>query len=122
MKICKKCQKELPFARFYLVRRKDSKCYYNSRCKDCLCKGDLGDNRSALKKVDIEAINIDIRSIYLLLKRIEINDLNMSYFDGLKLIDSYINIWGSDLKDYYENEEQLSIMYARLKQYISHVN
>ena len=46
----------------------------------------------------------------------------MSYFDGLKLIDSYINIWGSDLKDYYENEEQLSIMYARLKQYISHVN
>lgn len=118
MKICKGCKRELPFARFYVVRRKDSKEYYQARCKNCLCKKDLGDNRKAIKCVDIENINIDVRSIYLLVKRIEINNLELSYFDGLRLINEYVNIYGSDLRDFYENEEQLSIMYHRLKKYI----
>lgn len=119
MKICKKCNKELPLARFYIVRRQGNKEYYQSKCKNCCCKNNISDNRSAIKNVDIETIFIDSRSIYLLLKRIEINGLKISYFDGLKLIHEYINIYGSDLKDFYSEQEQLSIMYARLKKYIS---
>lgn len=119
MKICKKCGRNLPFARFYVVRRKGSKEYFNSRCKNCLSKTDLGDNRKAVKCVDIEQINIDVRSIYLLTKRIEINDLQVSYFDGLRLINEYVNVYGSDLPNFYSEEEQISIMYARLKKYIS---
>lgn len=119
MKKCKACQRELPLARFYVVRRKDSKEYYQARCKMCLCKTNLGDSRAAIKSVDIEKINIDVRSIYLLLKRIEINELKVSYFDGLRLISQYINVYGSDLPNFYSEEEQISIMYARLKKYIS---
>lgn len=117
-KVCKKCNRELPLARFYVVRRKDSKEYYQARCKMCLCKTDLGDSRSAIKSVDIEQINIDVRSIYLLTKRIEINDLKVSYFDGLRLINEYVNVYGSDLPNFYSEEEQISIMYHRLKKYI----
>lgn len=119
MKVCKACKKELPLARFYVVRRQGSKEYHQARCKNCLCKTNLGDNRKAIKCVDIETIFIDSRQIYLLLKRIEINGLKISYFDGLRLIHEYINIYGSDLKDFYSEQEQLSIMYARLKKYIS---
>ena len=118
MRRCKKCQLELNECRFYITRVKDGRRYYSSRCKDCLAKNNTGQHRERIRIVDIEKVHIDTRQIYLLLKRIEINNLQASYFDGLKIINEYIKIYGSDIKDYYDEGEQLNIMYSKLIKYI----
>lgn len=117
-KVCKKCNIELNNCRFYITRVKDGRRYYSSRCKDCLAKNNSGQHRERIKIVDIEKVSIDRRQIYLLLKRLEINNLQASYFDGLKIINEYIKIYGADIKDYYSEEEQISIMYNKLVKYI----
>lgn len=116
MRRCKKCELELNECRFYITRVKDGRKYYSSRCKDCLSTS--GTHRERIKIVDIEKVHIDKREVYLLLKRIEMNNLQASYFDGLKIINEYIKIYGSDVKDYYSNDEQLDIMYSKLLKYI----
>ena len=119
MKKCKKCERDLPFTRFYIVRRKGSINYFNTRCKDCLSTNNTGRHKERIKVVDVEKVHIDTRQIYLLLKRIEMNNLQASYLDGLKIINEYIKIYGSDIKDYYNESEQLDIMYSKLLKYIN---
>jgi len=118
MRKCKKCELEQNECKFYITRVKDGKKYYSSRCKDCLATNKTGQHRERIKIVDVEKVYIDTRQIYLLLKRLEINNLQASYLDGLKIIDNYIKIYGSDVKDYYSCEEQLDIMYSKLLKYI----
>ena len=117
MRKCKKCELELNECRFYITRIKDGRKYYSSRCKDCLSSS--GTHRARIKIVDIEKVYIDTKEIYLLLKRIQINNLQASYFDGLKIINNYIKIYGSDIKDYYDETEQLNIMYSKLVKYMN---
>ncbi len=62
--------------------------------------------------------NIDIKSIYLLLKRIEINNLKLSYIDGLRLVSLYIEVYGNDIYEYYSEGDQLDIMYFKLCGYV----
>ena len=119
MRKCKKCEKELNECRFYITRVMNGRRYYGSRCKDCLALNKTGQHRERIKIVDIEKVNIDIKYIYLLLKKIELNNNQISYIDGLKIINEYIKIFGSDIKDYYDESEQLNIMYSKLIKYIN---
>jgi len=131
MKVCKKCNIEKPEVRFYYLGYFKKRCVtkaYSSYCKEC------NSNRINKRKTDKpykpqggkntklkdfrEKINIEVRSIYILLKRIEINNYQVSYIDCLKLIDEYIKVFANDIPDYYTETEQLDMMYFRLEKYI----
>jgi len=126
-KKCKMCGFELPVSRFYWLGYFKKKCgekAYSSYCNACNSKR-VHPNRKKdykphiSKNKDIkEQINIDVRSIYLLLKRIELSGLKMSYIDSFRLVDEYVKVFSDDIPDYYCESEQLDIMYFRLKQYI----
>jgi len=119
MRNCKGCNKELNYAKFYITRVKNGRKYYSTKCKDCLSTNKSGTHRERIKVVDVERVHICSREIYLLLKRIEVNNMRASYLDGLKIINEYIKIYGSDIKDYYSESEQLDIMYSKLIKYIN---
>lgn len=122
------CSQELPVSRFYWLgyfKKKTGDRAYSSYCNDCSSKR-VHPNRkkpyrpqtSKRNKSDREEIFIDCRSIYLLLKRIELNSLKMSYIDSFRLVDEYIKVFGDDIPDYYCEAEQLDIMFHKLREYI----
>lgn len=129
-KKCKMCSLELPVSRFYWLGYFKKKCgnkAYSSYCNACNSKRVYPNKKSGKEykphpnkrnKGDIEKIFIDDRTIYLLIKRIEINQCQVSYIDSFKLVDEYVKVFGDDIPDYYCEEEQLDIMYHRLKEYI----
>jgi len=124
------CELELPISRFYFLGYFKKRCgqkAYSSYCNACNSKRIYPNKKSGKeykphnswnKKISKEEIIVDVRSIYLLLKRIEINHLQLSYIDSFKLVDEYVKVFGSDIPDYYCEQEQLDIMYYRLKEYI----
>ena len=122
------CQLELPTTRFYWLgyfKKKTGDKAYTSYCNSCNSKR-VNPNRKKDYKPQLksnknirEKIIVDNRSIYLLIKRIEINSLKMSYIDSFKLVDEYIKVYGDDIPDYYCEQEQLDIMYFKLKEYIN---
>ena len=121
------CQFELPVSRYYWLgyfKKKTGDKAYSSYCNACNSKR-VNPNRkkdykphTGKKQVIKEEVIVDVRSIYLLLKRIEINNLQLSYIDSFKLVDEYVKVFGNDIPDYYCEQEQLDIMYFRLKEYI----
>ena len=127
-KKCKMCSYELPISRFYWLgyfKKKTGDKAYSSYCNDCNSKRVYPDRKKEYKphpnkrnKNDKEKIIVDDKKIYLLIKRIELNGLKMSYIDSFRLVDEYIKVFGDDIPDYYCEEEQLDIMYHRLKEYI----
>jgi hypothetical protein len=128
-KKCKMCQLELPTTRYYWLGYFKKKCgqkAYSSYCNSCNSKrvhpsrkGEYKPHINIRGNKDIrEEIIIDNRSIYLLLKRIEINSLKMSYIDSFKLVSFYVDVFANDIADYYCEIEQLDIMYYKLKKYI----
>lgn len=122
------CSYELPISRFYWLgyfKKKTGDKAYSSYCNDCNSKRVYPDRKKEYKphpnkrnKNDKEKIIVDDKKIYLLIKRIELNGLKMSYIDSFRLVDEYIKVFGDDIPDYYCEEEQLDIMYHRLKEYI----
>jgi hypothetical protein len=128
-KKCKICSFELPVSRFYWLgyfKKKSGEKAYSSYCNACNSKrlnpnrkGEYRPHKVGIRNKDIkEEIIVDVRSIYLLLKRIEINNLQLSYIDSFKLVDEYVKVFGSDIPEYYCEIEQLDIMYYKLKEYI----
>ena len=121
------CQLDLPTTRFYWLgyfKKKTGDKAYTSYCNSCNSKR-VNPNRKKPYKPQVksnksikEEIIVDNRTIYLLLKRIEINNLKMSYIDSFRLVDEYVKVYGDDIPDYYCEEEQLDIMYHKLKEYI----
>ena len=124
------CSLDLPVTRFYFLgyfRKKGGKAY-GSYCRQCNSqriykkKSDKPykpHTKVRYSKEDVkEEIFIDNRSIYLLIKRIEINSLKITYMDSFRLVDEYIKVFGSDIPDYYCEEEQLDIMFHKLKEYV----
>jgi hypothetical protein len=128
MKLCKGCKQELNDSRFYYLGflRKSGKKALSSYCKPCDClranpnkKKNYYTPRINKNKDVLEDVFIEFRQIYLLIKRIEINGLNMSYIDSFRLIDQYIKVFGDNIPDFYSETEQLDIMFFRLKEYIN---
>ncbi len=127
-KKCKMCSYELPISRFYWLgyfKKKTGDKAYSSYCNDCNSKRVYPDRKKEYKphpnkrnKNDKEKIIVDVRSIYLLLKRIEINQCQLSYIDSFRLVDEYTKVFGDDIPQYYCEQEQLDIMFFRLKEYI----
>lgn len=128
-KKCKMCSYELPISRFYWLgyfKKKTGDKAYSSYCNDCNSKRVYPDRKKEYKphpnkrnKNDKEKIIVDVRSIYLLLKRIEINQCQLSYIDSFRLVDEYTKVFGDDIPQYYCEQEQLDIMFFRLKEYIT---
>lgn len=129
MKKCASCGILKPENRFYYLGYIKKKCgnkAFSSYCRECSCnrihkrkEGKVYRPHLGKRDKDIkEEIFIDDRSIYLLLKRIELNSLKMSYMDSFRLVDEYVKVFGDDIPDYYCEEEQLDIMFHRLKEYI----
>ena len=126
-KKCKMCQFELPVSRYYWLgyfKKKSGEKAYSSYCNACNSKR-VHPNRKKDYKPHIsknkdtkEEIIVDNRSIYLLVKRIEINNLKISYIDSFRLVDEYTKVFGDDIPQYYCEQEQLDIMFFRLKEYI----
>jgi hypothetical protein len=122
------CSYELPVSRFYWLgyfKKKTGDKAYSSYCNACNSirihpnrKGKYKPHGKKQNKDIKENIIVDNRSIYLLIKRIEINHLKMSYIDSFKLVDEYIKVFSDDIPDYYCEQEQLDIMFFRLKEYI----
>lgn len=123
------CQFELPVSRFYWLGYFKKRCgqkAYSSYCNACNSKRIYPNKKSGKeykphtgkKNAIREQINIDVRSIYLLLKRIELSDCKMSYIDSFRLVSFYIDVFSDNIEDYYCESEQLDIMYYRLKEYI----
>lgn len=123
------CSYELPVSRFYWLgyfKKRTGDKAYSSYCNGCNSKRVYPNRKTEeykphpnkRNKGDREKIFIDDRTIYLLIKKIEINGLKMSYIDSFKLVDEYVKVFGDDIPDYYCEEEQLDIMYHRLKEYI----
>jgi len=121
------CQFELPVSRYYWLgyfKKKSGEKAYSSYCNACNSKrvhpNRKGDYKPHTRKnKDIkEEIIVDNRSIYLLIKRIEINNLKISYIDSFRLVDEYTKVFGDDIPQYYCEVEQLEIMFYKLKEYI----
>lgn len=130
LKRCKVCNLDLPITRFYFLgyfRKKGGKAY-GSYCRECNSKRIYKKKsdkpykphtKVRYSKEDVkEEIFIEVRSIYILLKRIELNQCQVSYIDSFRLLDEYIKVFGNDIPDYYNEEEQLDIMFFKLKEYI----
>ena len=119
-----------PFSRFSFLgyyRKKTGDKAYSSYCRMCQSfrnnpnrktKRDYTPHKKKRLLEVREEVNIDLRTIYLLLKRIEINGLKMSYIDSFRLIDEYINVFGDNIPDTYDEQEQLDMMFHRLDRYI----
>jgi hypothetical protein len=126
-KKCKMCSLELPVSRFYWLgyfKKKDGQKAYSSYCNACNSKR-LNPNRKGEYKPQLksnknirEKIIVDNRSIYLLIKRIEINQCQLSYIDSFRLVSFYVDVFSDDIPEYYCESEQLDIMYYKLKEYI----
>lgn len=123
------CQLELPTTRFYWLgyfKKKTGDKAYTSYCNSCNSKRVNPNRKKPYKPHKVgnrnkdikEDIIVDDRKIYLLLKRIEINNLKMSYIDSFRLVSFYIDVFSDNIADYYCEQEQLDIMYYRLKEYI----
>lgn len=126
-KKCKMCQLELPTARFYWLgyfRKRTGDKAYSSYCNACNSKRVHPGRKKeykphSRKDKDIrEEIIVDNRSIYLLIKKIDLSGLKISYIDSFRLVDEYVKVFGDDIPDYYCESEQLDIMYYKLKEYI----
>lgn len=129
-KKCKMCSYELPISRFYWLgyfKKKTGDKAYSSYCNACNSKRIYPNKKSGKeykphtnkRNKDIrENIIIDNKSIYLLIKKIDLSGLKISYIDSFRLVDEYVKVFGDDIPDYYCEEEQLDIMYHRLKEYI----
>lgn len=120
----------LPEIRFYFLGYLKKKCgskAYSSYCKECNCnriykrKSDKPYKpHTGKRKEDIrEEISIDHSTLYLLLKKIEINNLKIDMVDGFRLASIYVDVYGDDIPDYYTELEQLDIMFFRLKEYMN---
>lgn len=124
------CNQELPVSRFYWLgyfKKRTGDKAYSSYCNGCNSKRIYPVKKSGKeykphpnkRNKDIkEKIFIDDRTIYLLIKRIELNQCQVSYIDSFRLVDEYVKVFGDDIPDYYCEIEQLDIMYHRLKEYI----
>lgn len=129
-KKCKMCSNELPVSRFYWLgyfKKRTGDKAYSSYCNACNSKRIYPNKKSGKEykphlnkrnKDDRENIFIDNRSIYLLVKKIDLSGLKISYIDSFRLVDEYVKVFGDDIPDYYCEEEQIDIMYHRLKEYI----
>lgn len=126
-KKCKMCSYELPVSRFYWLgyfKKKTGDKAYSSYCNSCNSKRVHPDRKgeykphTGKKNAIREQIDIDVRSIYILLKRIELSGCKVSYIDSFRLVSFYIDVFSDNIKDYYCESEQLYIMYYRLKEYI----
>lgn len=125
---CKSCNEIFDINSFYKV----GDGYYNHRCKTCVCKSKRKNKdreyvphpivKKTKKFVNREDVFIDNDMIYILLKRIEINNFKIDYIDALKLIDTYLNVFGNDVSDKYDELKQFDIMFHRLNQYIIKIN
>ena len=129
MKKCRNCGLEKDESLFYYlgyIKKRSGNPAYSSYCRECnnskfyKRKGNKP-YKPSLGKRDKQVVandNIDIKSIYLLLKRIEINNLKLSYIDGLRLVNLYIEVYGNDIAEYYSEGDQLDIMYFKLCGYV----
>lgn len=130
MKSCTKCKVVQPFSRFSFLgyyRKKTGDKAYSSYCRMCQSfrnnpnRKTLRDYTPHAKKqlVDgIEEVTVDMRSMYLLLKRIELNHLKLDSIDAFRLVSLYVDVFGNNVAETYDEIEQLNIMYYRLKGYI----
>jgi hypothetical protein len=127
-KKCKMCSLELPLSRFGWLGYFKKKCgqkAYASYCNACNSlrvypnrKKDYKPQLKSNKNIK-EEILIDNRSIYILLKRIELSGLKMSYIDSFKLVSFYVDVFSDNIPEYFCEEEQLDIMYFKLNEYIN---
>jgi hypothetical protein len=125
------CQFELPVSRYYWLGYFKKKCgekAYSSYCNACNSKR-VHPNRKKDYKPQLsknkdtkEEIIVDNRSIYLLIKRIEINQCQLSYIDSFRLVSFYVDVFSDDIPQYFCESEQLDIMYYKLKEYIENKN
>lgn len=124
MKVCKDCKLELPYSRFYFYNRYDKKGnkMFSSYCRECHSIRVKPNRKKCYKprlNNDIrEEIIIDNSTIYILLKKIELNSLKIDYIDAFRLVNEYVKVFGDDIQDFYSEEEQLDIMFYKLKNYI----
>lgn len=129
MKICKGCKEELDDMKFHFLGffRKSGKRALSSYCKPCDSlrvnpnrkKEYKPHNNKRHYKVIRENINIDVKQIYLLIKKIEMNSLKIDMVDSFRLLSLYTDIFGDDINEYYTEKEQLDIMFFKLKDYMN---
>lgn len=124
MKICIDCKLELPYSRFYFFGKYNKKGgkIFSSYCREChsiRVKPDRKNSYKPRQNKDIrEDILIDNKEIYILIKKIELNHLKMSYIDSFRLVNEYVKVFGDDISDYYSETDQLDIMFFKLSRYI----
>jgi hypothetical protein len=130
LKRCSRCKEEKPTSWFYFTgyRKKTGKPGFDSYCRKCKAmmsnpnrKFDKPYKSHTKKRLlePIEEVNIDFREIYILLKKIELNDFNINFIDGFRLLNQYINVYGDNIPDKYSEEEQMDMIYNRLKEYVN---
>lgn len=127
-RLCKSCNEIFDINSFYRM----TSGYYHHKCKTCTCKSKRKNKEKEYtphpivkrikKTTNKEKIFIDNDMVYILLKRIEINNFKIDYIDALKLIDTYLNIFGNDVSDSFDELKQFDIMFKRLNEYIIRIN
>lgn len=132
MKRCKNCHELKDETEFYLDRRASllrKKDVRSHKCKQCTSKRpdkykpykDRQENEYILngrvnkKEGFIEQIIYEKGSLYFLLKKIALNGYKIGSVDAFRLINEYLLRYGDDIPDYYTEEQQLFIMYNKLK-------
>lgn len=120
MKKCRKCERLLSESKFYFQGRYNKRSgtkVLSARCRECFTERKRP--YKPRQKEDIkEEILVDNKEIYILLKKIELNSLKISYIDSFRLVDEYIKVFGDDINEFYSEKEQLDIMFYKLKEYI----
>ncbi len=129
MKICKGCEKELDDIKFHFLGffRKSGKRALSSYCKPCDSLRVNPNRKKEYKshsnkrqyKVIREDIIVDVKQIYLLIKKIEMNSLKIDMIDSFRLLSLYTDIFGDDISEYYTEKEQLDIIFFKLKDYMN---
>lgn len=129
MKVCKRCGETYSISMFYFlgyIKKTDGKPAFSSYCRPCNSLRVSGGTKKFNKpykpqkpKLEyIEDLNPDLRTIYILLKKIDINGC-IGSIDAFRLVDQYILIYGNDIPDFYTESEQVDIMYNKLKKYMT---
>lgn len=127
MKKCRKCERLLSESKFYFQGRYNKRSgtkVLSARCRECFSITFESERKRPYKprkKEEIkEEILINNKDIYILIKKIELNNLKISYIDSFRLVSEYIKVFGDDINEFYSEKEQLDIMFFKLKEYIEH--
>ena len=126
MKKCKICCETKPFSGFYKTGITSAgNQAYSSNCRTCISRKNNPNkqykphiNKLSKKQAIREDIIVDVNSLYILIKKVSLNGLKMTYIDALQVISYYIDLFGDDFPSYYSETEQLDIMFFKLDKYI----